>query len=701
MHSDEDDLLQQALNALERGEPVDRVISRLPEGATGLESLVRLAATVRDLDHPTPSSEFTLSFERKTRPVIRQVGSGPDIEKKTRKWKFPSFEWAFKPAWSGVAMAFVLTATALAWLFLSVAIPGSARTAILKDVSGDVQALSNGSVWKSVTEGDAITAGTHLMTAAGAQATLLYMDGSQTRIGPEAEVYLSKLAGSLGNSIQVVFEQQRGETDNQVVPLRGIGSEFRVLTDAGEVSVKGTAFQVEVAESGFTRFAVDHGDVQVSSASSSVHLSSGQALAATTGEDLGEPSYQFSLKGILGSNHGNIWFVSGVPFTILPGTITDGVGVESPVQVEGRILPSGEWVADRVTSTVDDTPTSTFTGVVEANAGGLLQVGGWTLVYPNPAKIKDSLRVGEAVRVDFIVKEGGIWQAVRVTRLNQTKEEAGETRQHGEGLTGKAPWLMFQPDDMAIDGCEAGESSPYTFTSELWNSGKSPNQTGKDIILTYQIVQGAEFVSHVVLEPVSWAQILPGEKISLSARVTLNPDAWNLAPAGTEVQVQVAINGQRTRLTMALNKSCDAQLATTPQGGDEVPTAEATLTPSPTATPTPDPEARDEALCTGVQPHPTGTQLAEKYGAPYREIMGWFCQGYGFGEIDMAYEISRSVPMPVEQVFGLRAGGAGWGEIKQQLLPDQQHNNPSDSEDKGKTPPGQAGHPEKTKGPKH
>jgi hypothetical protein len=53
----------------------------------------------------------------------------------------------------------------------------------------------------------------------------------------------------------------------------------------------------------------------------------------------------------------------------------------------------------------------------------------------------------------------------------------------------------------------------------------------------------------------------------------------------------------------------------------------------------------------------------------YEEIMGWFCQGFGFGEIDLAYELSRESGLPVASVFEMRRSGLGWGVIKQQLAP--------------------------------
>jgi hypothetical protein len=43
--------------------------------------------------------------------------------------------------------------------------------------------------------------------------------------------------------------------------------------------------------------------------------------------------------------------------------------------------------------------------------------------------------------------------------------------------------------------------------------------------------------------------------------------------------------------------------------------------------------------------------------------MGWYCQGYGFGEIALAYRISLEADVNVADIFSQSASGLGWGEI--------------------------------------
>jgi hypothetical protein len=87
------------------------------------------------------------------------------------------------------------------------------------------------------------------------------------------------------------------------------------------------------------------------------------------------------------------------------------------------------------------------------------------------------------------------------------------------------------------------------------------------------------------------------------------------------------------------------------------------LTPTPTGTLT----ATLTTDCVGVNPHPEGQRLADTYGVPYEEIMGWFCQHFGFGEIDRAYSLSLETGIPVEDIFEMRISGQGWGVIKKSI----------------------------------
>ncbi len=98
----------------------------------------------------------------------------------------------------------------------------------------------------------------------------------------------------------------------------------------------------------------------------------------------------------------------------------------------------------------------------------------------------------------------------------------------------------------------------------------------------------------------------------------------------------------------------------------ETPTPTATVDPllTPTATATVDPAVYS---CTGANPHPRASDLAEYYQVPYETIMTWFCQGhFGFGEIMHALEAAQQTELTPEEILAKRAG-EGWGQIWKEL----------------------------------
>lgn len=107
-----------------------------------------------------------------------------------------------------------------------------------------------------------------------------------------------------------------------------------------------------------------------------------------------------------------------------------------------------------------------------------------------------------------------------------------------------------------------------------------------------------------------------------------------------------------------------------PDESEITPTPSVTTGPTntPTAGPTPTPSSTPAAGdCTGVTPHPEAVRLSQVYGVPYEEVIGWFCAGFGFGEVDLAYGLSRDSGTAVAEIFEMRRQGLGWGEIMQLL----------------------------------
>jgi hypothetical protein len=52
-----------------------------------------------------------------------------------------------------------------------------------------------------------------------------------------------------------------------------------------------------------------------------------------------------------------------------------------------------------------------------------------------------------------------------------------------------------------------------------------------------------------------------------------------------------------------------------------------------------------DPTCMSHMLHPVGMKLAMQYGEEYDQVMTWFCQGFGFGEIMLAFQTSQATDM--------------------------------------------------------
>ena len=80
----------------------------------------------------------------------------------------------------------------------------------------------------------------------------------------------------------------------------------------------------------------------------------------------------------------------------------------------------------------------------------------------------------------------------------------------------------------------------------------------------------------------------------------------------------------------------------------------------------------NSAYCTdGKQekPHPLAARLAERYGVTVEWVMGYFCDGYGMGQIMLALKTSelKGIEADPDTLLAERANGVGWGNIWKDL----------------------------------
>jgi len=451
---------------------------------------------------------------------------------------------------------------------------GKAGEVMLLEIMGEVEVSAGeaGLNWELASNGHYIKEGQRLRTGEDGSVTLLFFEGSRTTLGPGTDLVLTNLDGEGKNGLNVTLNQLAGETFHSIVPFRNTGSSFQVHTQAGVASVHGTTFQVAVQQGGGTRFSVSKGQVLVTSNNQGIMLSAGQAATVQADETLGDPAYQFSLKGVVTDISGETWTVNGVSFQVTEDTnIKDNPQVDSFVLVDGHILEDGTWVADMVKEFKEKDETASFTGVVES-MGESWVISGITVLVDGDTQVDEGIIEGAPVEVKFVVLENGDWLALEIESLAEEED---------------------------------------------------PTPT-----------------------PTSSSTPTPTVTATLTSTLTVTPTA--------------------------------------------------TLPITPTATITSTAVVTD---CVGANPQPKGQSLADEYGVSYEEIMGWFCQGFGFGEIDQAYALSLETGIPVEEIFEMRNSGMGWGEIKAAIEPTKTPK-PSNTPKPSKTPkPTKTPKPSKTPKP--
>lgn len=99
----------------------------------------------------------------------------------------------------------------------------------------------------------------------------------------------------------------------------------------------------------------------------------------------------------------------------------------------------------------------------------------------------------------------------------------------------------------------------------------------------------------------------------------------------------------------------------------------------------------NSSYCSGEKEddHPFAAAIAETYGTSVSDVMGYFCNGYGFGEIMLALQTHQINNEDISSMLDLRKSGYGWGQIWQEM---DMIGNP----DKAKSPPGQLKKSEQT-----
>jgi len=645
----QDDQLDDALNRTPSDLEQQHGTQPADQYGEQIASLVKLAASIRELPHPDRN---TGTIRAEKRRIMTAAESKNQVKRRfswSRNGGFTG-QWMVLPAVAGAAllvlMVFVLAVSAGVYF----AGPRGAQAAELSSLNGVVEVLAEDGGWSPLSNGERIQSGQRVRTLSESWVTLTFFDGIQVTLEPDTDLVLGKVDGAWGRQLQVTLIQNEGETNHQVVPLQGEASTYQVMTPSGEASVRGTTFKVQVEETGNSVFSVNTGAVLVSNNGDQAMLSAGQSVQTELGAPLAVPSFLFSLQGELQQKLGKTWIVEGVAIILRGNTRVDGDPQEGEnVLVTGRISKKGEWIADSIILVDSQEKFGTFSGVVTGVSDAGVEVAGFPLVLQGD---QPQVNPGDLVRVQFMISDEA-WVVLVLEPMGISAGDEPDPEPDPEPELEPELGLYFTPEEDGIVQCQPIGS----IGTSLEYYPEDPEAPALQVSLMVTVEKGAEYIVPVTVIPESPFTIEREGTVPVKITLQLKEGLAELPPE-SEVKIRVTIQDVLSDEVIGdsfeYSWECDEEL-----------------------TEEEDPDDGDGDKCTRKEPHPHAMTIADEYGARvgvgYDQIWSWFCEdNLGFGEIEQAFklylEYGEQLGIDVHAIIAMRLEGSlGWGQIKQEL----------------------------------
>jgi hypothetical protein len=153
------------------------------------------------------------------------------------------------------------------------------------------------------------------------------------------------------------------------------------------------------------------------------------------------PESRFTLRGSVETITETEWTVAGQALLVDETTqIEAGIVVGDQVRVEGLLLASGEWLAERILRPAEDAPGLPFeiVGVVQETGDAVWTISGLSISVDAETELEEGLEVGDLVRVEGWILPDGIWLAHEMRR----EGEADRPFEFAGPLESIAPWIV-------------------------------------------------------------------------------------------------------------------------------------------------------------------------------------------------------------------------------------------------------------------
>jgi hypothetical protein len=155
----------------------------------------------------------------------------------------------------------------------------------------------SGGDWVQATGSQVVTNGDSIRTDANGRALLTFFTGTEVEILSSAELEVTDFEETANGGHVISLTQLGGETEHRVARIVDTESRYEVNTPSATLTVRGTAFGVQVAADGATHVEVTDGVVQAQIGTQTYDVSAGEAFDVTANKTV--PSTPYPIPAIL------------------------------------------------------------------------------------------------------------------------------------------------------------------------------------------------------------------------------------------------------------------------------------------------------------------------------------------------------------------------------------------------------------------
>ncbi|MEE8470970.1 MAG: FecR domain-containing protein, partial [Dehalococcoidia bacterium] len=295
MKNDLSKILDECVAWIREGEEVEACLARYPYVRQQLEPLLQTALSVFAAPKEVPSDEFRRVSKARLMSRLRQ---NPIQATERSGGILGALANAIVPLRrAALPVSSVLLVSLIGLLvayLVSDFLPGNtalASQSTLSVLSGTAEVQLPGSdIWQRAENGMIVDAGSRVKTSEASRALLTFFEGSTIELEPNTEVVVERIERVEEQRFEIVLRQWLGKTWSRVVEKADPGSRYEIRTPSAYALVRGTLFEVEVDETGFTVVRTIEGLVSVGAQGEEVNVPAGQQVSVETGALPSEPA---------------------------------------------------------------------------------------------------------------------------------------------------------------------------------------------------------------------------------------------------------------------------------------------------------------------------------------------------------------------------------------------------------------------------